>query len=273
MATSGVMADFARLPAQRKVLIFVVAALLLAGLYYQFVFKGLKDDTDQAEAENAAKANTDRQLGADIPKYEELKGQVKKLQEKITSNQKALPTQAEVPAFFEMLERKITESGVSIEKWRKLNEEPVDNFVRVPVEIEMVGTFMQIKRFFATLAQHGMATKSGDDAHPEDLERIISIENLSLTNPVVKNREIVLTARFVAVTFRQEDKAATDALNSKPVSPNKQAPLPPSTTPAGAKARVEQSLKKGAAQNANAAGVDEAKTPSGNGSAALKGGM
>ncbi|CAN5888060.1 N/A [soil metagenome] len=267
MATSGVMADFARLPAQRKVLIFVVAAMLLAGLYYQFVFKSLRDDVEQADQENQAKANADRQLEADIPKYEDLKGQVKKLQEKIKANQKALPKQAEVPAFFEMLERKITESGVSIEKWRKLNEEPVDNFVRVPVEIEMVGTFMQIKRFFATLAQHGMTAAPNGETHPEDLERIISIENLSLTNPVVKNREIVLTARFVAVTFRQEDKAATDALNSKPVSPTK--PLPPATTPAGAKARVEESLRKGAAQNANATGVDDAKTPSG----ALKGGM
>ncbi|HEY4057531.1 MAG TPA: type 4a pilus biogenesis protein PilO [Kofleriaceae bacterium] len=247
--------------------------MLLAGLYYQFVFKGLKDNIDQAEAENSGKANTDHQLGDDIPKYDDLRGKVKTLQDKITANQKALPTQAEVPAFFEMLERKITESGVSINKWRKLNEEPVDNFVRVPVEIEMEGTFMQIKRFFATLQQHGMSTKPGDDQHPEDLERIISIENLSLTNPVVKNREIVLTARFVAVTFRQDDKAATDAMNAKPVSPAKPAPLPPSTTPAGAKARVENSLQKGAAQNANATGVDEAKTPSGSGSAALKGGM
>ena len=34
---------------------------------------------------------------------------------------------------------------------------------------------------------------------------IVSIENLSLSQPVVKNREIRLTARFTASTYRQEE--------------------------------------------------------------------
>ena len=49
--------------------------------------------------------------------------------------------------------------------------------------------------------------------------------------------------------------------------------MPSAATPAGAKARVENSLEKGAERNANATGVDEAKTPAGGGSARLKGGM
>ena len=35
----------------------------------------------------------------------------------IEKNQTALPTEAEVPAFFETLQRKVAESGVEIRKW------------------------------------------------------------------------------------------------------------------------------------------------------------
>ena len=274
MATSGALADFGRLPTQRKVLVFVVAAFLLGALYWQFFYKSLVEDLQGAEAANNQKRQTDAQLAADIPRYEELKKKVKELEAMISKNQTALPTRAEVPAFFETLERKVTESGVEIQRWRKLNEETVDGFVRVPVEIEMVGTYMQIKRFFASLVQRDVLSSTSPDGDGNDeRERIVSIENLALTNPVVENREIILTAKFVAVTFRQED-AAAGTQNLKPVSaPKATAPLPPAATPAGAKARVEQSLDKGDKTDRAASGVDEAKTPAGSGSAALKGGM
>jgi hypothetical protein len=43
-----IMADFARLPNQRKVLVFVIAGFLLGAMYWQFVFKKLKSDLDDA---------------------------------------------------------------------------------------------------------------------------------------------------------------------------------------------------------------------------------
>ncbi len=271
----GMMADFGRLPVQKKALVFVVIALVGGLLYWQFAWKSLNRDLDAAEADNQAKAQLNKKLADDIPKYEELKTRMKELTQIITENQKALPTEAEVPAFFETLERKVTESGVEINKWRKLPETPVETFMRVPVEIEVTGSFMQIKRFFASLIQRGVLTTS--DSGIEERERVISIENLQLIQPVVRNRELTLTAKFVAVTFRQEDKAevaptkpgATSAPQpGGPATP----PMPGAGTPAGAKARVEDSLDKGDKIDRNATGVDEAKTPTGN-AAKLKGGM
>jgi type IV pilus assembly protein PilO len=251
-ASSGAMADFARMPTSRKALVFVVIGALLGLLYWQFVYKSLESDLDAAEAENKAKAAQNKKAADDIPKYEELKTRMKDLTQIISENQKALPTEAEVPAFFETLEKKVTESGVEISKWKKLPESPVETFVRVPVEVEVVGTFMQIKRFFASLIQRGVLQVS--DGAVEERERIISIENLSLTDPEVKNREIVMTAKFTAVTFRQEDKveppppkpgAAPAAPAAAPAKTGATPPLPPSNTPAGAKVRTENAIDKG----------------------------
>lgn len=267
MATSGPLNDFARMPTQRKVLVFVVIGILLGAVYWQFFYKKLKSELESAQNNNQTLSETNKKLGADIPKYDKLKTEIGKLEEKIAANQKALPTEAEVPAFFEHLERKVTESGVEINKWKKLKEEPVESFVKVPVEIEINGTFMQIKRFFASLVQQDVAPAipTGTDS-PEDKERIISIENLALTNPVVRNREINLTAKFVAVTFRQEDKTAAppkkgDKAGDKPAPASAPKELAPASTPKGAKERTDAAIDKGDQKDRNATGVDEAKTP------------
>lgn len=283
MAASGVMADFAKLPAQKKAMVFVGIAALLGVLYWHFLWKPLKADLAQAEKDNASKAALNKKLADDIPKYDELKANMKTLTAVIQENQKALPTEAEVPAFFETLERKVRESGVEILKWKKLKEAPIETFVRVPVEIEISGTFMQIKRFFASLVQKGV--NQAVEGQVEERERVVSIENLALTTPTVRNREIVLKAKFVAVTFRQEDQAESKptkpvkgaAPAARPTTPAPAATTPstpplPSSTPAGAKAQAESAIDKGDEINRNATGVDEAKTP-GDGSARLKGGI
>ncbi|TMQ09686.1 MAG: hypothetical protein E6J91_29455 [Deltaproteobacteria bacterium] len=209
MAASGAMADFARMPPQRKVLVFALIGAVL----------GLHDN----------KVATNQKLAADLPLYEELRTRMTKLRELIEKNQTALPSAPELPAFFETLQHKVAESGVEIHKWTNRGEEPIETFVKVPVDIEISGTFMQIKRFFASLIQHDIRPGQADDA-ADDRERVVSIENLALATPTVRNREILLTAKFTAVTFRQEDRAV-------PIKPATPAPggrpgTPPTITPA-----------------------------------------
>ena len=293
---SGVVADFARMPTQRKVLVFVVIGALIGLVYWKLAYKSLDEDLDAAQADHDSKLSTDRRLAADIPKYEELRTHMTRLRELIEKNQTALPSAPELPAFFETLQHKVAESGVEIRKWTNRAEEPVDSFIKVPVDIEITGTFMQIKRFFASLIQRDIRPGPGDDRASAVPERIVSIENLALVNPEVKNRELALTARFTAVTFRQEEKVeaakpagaaqrpAAPAAPVAPPPPLPSAPLPsaplPPATPAGAKASVESSIEKGDARNRNAPGAAEAKPAdgkakagTGSGSARLKGGI
>ncbi|MDB4955389.1 MAG: hypothetical protein JWO36_2958 [Myxococcales bacterium] len=276
------MADFAKLPTQRKVLGFAVAGLLIGALYYQVGFKRLRSDIEDAESEHDQKLQQNKQKQDEIPRFEALKARMTDLTRIINENQKALPTEAELPAFFETLNRKVNEAGVEVNRWKQAAETPIETFMRVPVEIEMTGTFMQIKKFFASLVPK--KKKPGEESQAGDVverERIVSIDNLSLTDPRVKNREIVLTAKFTATTYREEDRkqaaplpgqglpkpAATGAGTAPP-------PMPSAATPKGAKMRVEDSLDKGDQRNRGAAGIDEAKTPSGgSGSARLKGGL
>jgi type II secretory pathway component PulM len=248
-----IMADFARLPNQRKVLVFVVAGVMLGLLYWQFVFKKLKADLDDAEAQHNNKVALSKKLDGDIKDFTELKPTMNKLLERISQNESALPTEAELPAFFDTLNRKVLESGVQVNRSQQKPEEPVESFVRVPVDFEIQGTFMQIKRFFALLVPHKRhAEQATDDSgEGEEHERIVSIENLSIGDPQVRNHELVLTARFTAMTFRKEEVAPVVAPGMpaprpapRPASASSGAAMPPAATPAGAKARVDDSMNK-----------------------------
>jgi Tfp pilus assembly protein PilO len=267
----AVVADFARLPTRQKVTIFVIAGLLLGALYWQFIYKGLEADLEAARNENASKKQLNKKLEADIPEYERLRARMQTLQRIIEENQKALPTEAELPAFFETLNRKVLESGVEVVRSRQGKEEPIETFVKVPIEYEIQGTYTQIKRFFASLVPKKKKPGQQPEVLPggeqgvEERERIVSIENLSLTNPVVRNREIRLTAKFTASTYRQDEKKDAAKPGAKPAAPAPAAKpaTAPASTPQGAKAQTEQSVDKGDNRNRDATGVNEAKTPAG----------
>jgi Tfp pilus assembly protein PilO len=284
MATSGALAEFGRMPTQRKVMVFVVIGAVLGLLYWKFVYTSLNEELQAAEQDHENKVQTNRKLADDIPKYQELRTHVAKLRELIEKNQTALPSEAELAAFIETLQHKVTQSGVETRKWTYKTPEPVETFVKVPFEVEVTGTFMQIKKFFASLVQRDVRLSQSDDERAsEDRDRIVSIENLALTSPTVKNRDIILTARFTAVTFRQEDRPVGQPAapgGAKPASPPPipatpapaaAPPLPSASTPAGAKARAEDAVEKGDARNRSAPGGAPAKP--GAGSDRLKGGL
>ena len=270
----AVMADFAKLPRRQKFMLFGVIAVALGLLYNQFVLKKLKANLADAEGEHEQKLADNRRLEHDIPEFQKLKARMVNLNRMIDENQKALPTEAELPAFFDMLNRKVLESGVEVVRSKQLAEDRVERFVRVPVEYEIVGTYLQIKKFFASLVpkrkKPGQAEPApGSATEVQEQERIVSIENLSLTSPQIRNREIHLTARFVASTYRMEDGAA------KAPAPKKAAPAPgpganpPKATPEGAKKATDAAMDKNEQRNP----AEDKKSPAAAGVDRLKGGI
>jgi type IV pilus assembly protein PilO len=271
------MSDFARMPTRQKVMVFAVIGIVLGLLYNQFVLKGLKADKETAEAENLQKNQLNKKLEADIPAFEALQARMTVLKKIIDENQKALPTEAELPAFFETLNRKVLESGVEVVRSKQLPEDKVERFVRVPVEYEIVGTYAQIKKFFASLVPKRKKANQkeptpGAESEVQEQERIVSIENLSLTNPVVRNREINLTARFVASTYRMEDgnRSAPAPKKAAPAPGAAPAAEPPKATPAGAKKATDDAMDKNEQRNP---ADEKKKSPAAAGVERLKGGI
>ncbi len=287
---AGFISDFARRPRGVKVATFAAIGAVLGLLYWQLAYEPLQEEIAKAKSDRVLELDDKKDLRKQKSELAELITRRGKLASKIEQNQKALPTEAEMPAFFDMLSRKIAEAGVEAVK-RELKKEvtldpsagttaakpanaaaakaaaaaaaatnaPKTVFLKVPVEIEISGNFYQLKRFFASLRPHTTDRDGGDDGVEKD--RLVTIENLALSEPKVKNSEIVLTARFTASTFRAVTENATPLT---PTTPGAATPPPagtgaggainrtldaPANTPARAKAQTEAAA--GAAEGRN----------------------
>jgi Tfp pilus assembly protein PilO len=256
--------EFGRKSTGYKVGVFVAIAVVLGGLYFQFAYKKARARRNEAQADNQSALAQSQTLDKQKKEHDKNLADYKTLEKTIQENQKALPTEAELPAFFDTLGRKVAEAGVSVKRWDYLKEVPTDNFIKVPLEVEVTGTFYQIKRFFASLIQRDPVpvVKPDGTTEVEDRERIVTIENLQLLDAKGKNNELVMTARFTASTFRQEQVSAPEDPTKKPGAAgagsagsgsaagsgagSAKPPAGTPATPAGAKAATEDAMKKDA---------------------------
>lgn len=258
MARTDLVGALAKKPPAYKAAVLAGVMALLGLVYWQFFYSGLKDEkAGQIRAKNKALK--------DAKKYddqlEEMKALTKRneeLQKTIRANQRALPTEAELPAFFEHLQRKAGEAGVKIDKWDRKKEKTISDYVKVPVEIHITGNFYQIMRYFSLLGPPVDKKVTADEPEGDDdddgsnsdvdassvNERIVSIENLFLGDSKIRNDEVILTARFFASTYRQKESAAPPP---KPAAAKKATGSKATDKKAGSKATDDKGGKVGAA--------------------------
>ncbi len=221
MASSRI-SDFAKRPTKEKVMIFALIGGLIGLLYWQFFYKPAKKARAAAQESFESEEGRKTKLARDRKDRDELATKSDELRRKNEMQQRALPTSSELPAFFEMLGRKVGEAGVDVKKWSYKKDTALGAYVQVPIDIELSGTYMQLKRFFSSIDPRSQA-RAG--AGSED--RIITIEGFTLKDPHVENAEVILTASFTASTFRQDAPVApTAAPGSKPLPVPAGAPKP-----------------------------------------------
>ena len=243
MAGNDFLNQLAKKSAGYKVGVFFGALVFVGVLYYQFGYASMLEERDGLANRQRTLSQEQERLDKDLADKKRLAEQNEELQRTIRDNQKALPTEAELPAFFDHLQRKAGDSGVTIRRWVRKPEKDVDIYIRVPVDVEITGTFHGIMRYFALLGDEARPVEGSDTEGGSRVdERIVSIENLYLGDAKRQDGQVLLTARFTASTFRQQGVATP---------PPGAAPAPPSAPQPGA--------VKAAADKVEKAGNDRAK--------------
>jgi type IV pilus assembly protein PilO len=99
---------------------------------------------------------------------------------------KVLPETTEYPAFLSAVQGVANVSGVSLQGWSPLEEVVQKFFARVPMRLAITGKFHQIAKFFYGIGQ---------------LDRIINVENISLTDPKTVGEDVQLKVDCLATAF------------------------------------------------------------------------
>jgi len=111
-----------------------------------------------------------------------------------------LPATTEYPAFLSAVQSAANVSGVSLSAWTPREKVPDKYYAKVPMKVELSGKFMQIARFFYNVGQ---------------LDRIINMENISITDPKLVDSEVVLKTEALATAFHVVEENA-DADGKRP---------------------------------------------------------
>lgn len=186
----------AKLPLLAKVGIGA-GLLVLVGVAYFVVFYG-----DIASKIKAAEGQETKLRGdlADARKvefaYQKDLQELTERQQRQRELEKILPTTTEYPSFLSSLQAVANVAGVSLSAWTPQQELAEKFYARVPMKLEIMGKYHQVAKFFYGVGQ---------------LERIINMENIALTDPKKDGDEFLVKVEALATAFRavtevQEEK-------------------------------------------------------------------
>jgi Tfp pilus assembly protein PilO len=206
--SAEMLAEFSKKPLAVKLGTLAGVLAVLGFLYWQFYYSTLADEKGQQATQRKVANEEERRLKAREREWLKLVQKKELLDDQLKKNQLSLPASSELPAFFAHLQKQAAAAGVTIRRWQRKNESSIESYVKVPVYIEVSGSFYQINNYFRLLSQ---------------TDRIITIENLWLGGGSARNEELLLLAKFTAATFRQKDRPPDTTIGEpKPEAPKKE---------------------------------------------------
>jgi len=186
----------AKLPLLAKV---GVGALFvgLIGVAYVVVFYGDLASSIAAEKSKEQKLRTELSSARQNEfSYQKDLAELSERQQRQRELVKILPTETEYPAFLSAVQNVANVSGIALTAWSPLPEEPDQFYSRVPMKVSLVGRYHQIAKFF-----HGVG----------QLDRVINMENISLTDPKADGSDVMVKCDALATAFRAKPEAQAGA--------------------------------------------------------------
>ena len=183
-----------RLKTPVKIAATVGVMLIIVGAYGGLFYLDIEDQIKGALARAAQLQGEKSNYETRKREYQAYRTELTQLQQEQRDLLKALPKKAEIPTFLSNLQEQAELSGLEIVTLSIDAENPMELYVRIPVRIDVRGTYHSITKFFKNLSE---------------LPRIVNVEHLSLSIEKVEySASPRMRARFVAATFRYRDTGA-----------------------------------------------------------------
>ena len=197
MATLGL----AKLGGLAKVAVGVGVLLICAAAYYFVFYSDMAQSIDRAQSR-------EKSLHADLAAARQNEFAFQRDLAELTERQqrqnqvaKVLPNSTEYPAFLSSLQSVSNMSGITLSAWAPQPEVLDKFYARVPMRLDLEGRFHQIAKFFYGVGQ---------------LDRIINMENISMTDPKEVDKDYVVKVTALATAFRALSGTEGTATDKRP---------------------------------------------------------
>jgi type IV pilus assembly protein PilO len=174
-------------PGKQKLAILVVMMILLAALYYSFLYSPRADEVaklvDSVEiARNEKMVKT--QKSANLAR---LRKELLQLDADLKRALAQLPEKGEIPNLLSTISAKAQQAGLDVVLFRPRSETFQDFYAEVPVDITVKGNFHNTVNFFDEVGR---------------LDRLVNINSIGFKNPTVSGDRVMLETTSVATAFR-----------------------------------------------------------------------
>lgn len=186
-----------RLATSAKVGIVLGVTILVTALVY---FLLISEITSRITSLHAQQQSADRTLAektAIADNLNDRRREMDALEQRLTETLTELPKGKDIEELLAQLNDVGKKSGLTISKVTPAPEKVEGFYARIPISISVTGNYHEIAMFLQEIA---------------NMRRIVSVQNIKLGNPQLKNDKVILSSSFQATTFRfNEAKAATGA--------------------------------------------------------------
>lgn len=167
-----ILEQFDKVPVSQKLLLLllVVAAVFVG--YYLVYYNPLEDEIKQTDrqvadamAERTTLQNTANEAAA-------IQQEIAELCERRTSFIEKLPAAAEVESLLQSVHEYAMQAGLEIQSFVRQDDVPDANYTRIPVAMEVKGSYDQVADFFDRVGR---------------MQRIVNINNISLLKTAERN--------------------------------------------------------------------------------------
>ncbi len=188
----------AAIPLAPKLGVIAGALLLLFGGYWYFFYDDMQQEQAQLERDKVRLEKEKHDYERRKQEYLAYRNEVNALLEEQKELLRVLPKKDDIEQFIENVQAQIELAGLTKVTSVRQAAQPVDMYVKIPIEMSLTGTYHQIDHFFKQVG---------------DLKRIVNIEDLVLEPAsqgaaMVLDQQNLLKASFVATTFQFIDKGA-----------------------------------------------------------------
>jgi type IV pilus assembly protein PilO len=186
------------LPARQRVLLLVGAVGLLFFFYAYFLYSPRAQKIAEKEARIEDLTRDRDHKAALVANLEHARKVVADLNAALKQAVEQLPDTKEIPDLLSSISSIGRECGLEVVKFKQREEQPVDFYAEVPVEVLVRGTFFQVAAFFDQISR---------------LTRIVNVSEITMKSPATIDRdEVVLDVGCTVTTFRFLDEAERERI-------------------------------------------------------------
>ncbi len=177
----------AKLKHQHKLAIFVVSLLLPLALFVFLVYSPKSDEIAKLKKNNHYLEGQIQKVESIAGKLGEHKAERAAVELQLKAASLLLPKQQEIPSLLTNISEQGTNSGLEFVTFQPRAERRKQFYAIIPVGITVRGSYHKIGSFLDKISK---------------LNRIVSVNNISLGSPRINGNEAILTASMELVTYR-----------------------------------------------------------------------